>query len=133
MVNKETPSSYTVPTATCVLAWTPLASTSEIPEKTLQLSPSPLATPATQNVVWSTTAAAEKAGTARRAQQMMAVPSDMDYDEMVRGHMLRDCSIAANDITNAKLLFGPNLHAIRGNPPGKAPIQQRRTTLRYQK
>ena len=35
--------------------------------------------------------------------------------------MLRDCSIAANDINNAKLLFGPNFHAIRGKAARQSP------------
>ena len=55
-----------------------------------------------------------KAGTTRRVQQMMAFHSNNDYDGMMGGHILQDCNIATRDITNAKLIFGPNLHAIRG-------------------
>jgi hypothetical protein len=89
-----------------------------------------LTTASKREVIWTTADAAEgmtrsdlkKAGTARRLQQMMAFPSDADYDGMVRTHMLRDCNIATRDITNAKSIFGPTLDAIRGKTVRQSPL-----------
>ena len=52
----------------------------------------------------------------------MVVPSDADFDGMVRGHMLRDCAITTRDITNAKAIFGPALDAIRGKTTWRSPM-----------
>ena len=88
-----------------------------------------LATPATRGVVWQSGDATEgmtrsdvmRAGTARRLQQTMGFPSDADFDGMVRGHMLRDCSVQTRDISNAKAIFGPSVDAVRGKTTRRNP------------
>ena len=47
-------------------------------------------------------------------QQMLGYPSDRDYDGMVRGHMLRNCSVATADIANVRTVYGPNRDTLRG-------------------
>ena len=88
-----------------------------------------LATAAERDVVWNTADATEgmtltdlkKADTAHRVQQIMAFPSNMDYDGMVRGYMLQDCSVATHTITNATSIFGSNLHEILGKTARQSP------------
>ena len=90
---------------------------------------SALAMAAERDVIWNTADAArgmtlidlKRAGTARRVGQMMAFPSDTDYDGMVRGHMLRDCNIATCNITNKNSIFGPNLHTIQSETVRRSP------------
>ena len=55
----------------------------------------------------------------------MAFPSDADFDGMVSGHMLRDCSITTRDITNAKVIFGPALDAVKGKTTRRSPMPAR--------
>ena len=45
---------------------------------------------------------------------MVGFPSDSDFDGMVRGHMLRDCTINTDDISHARRIYGPHRDSVRG-------------------
>ena len=51
--------------------------------------------------------------------------NDADFEGMVRGHMLRDCNISTRDITNARIISGPALDAVRGKTIGRTPMPAR--------
>ena len=78
--------------------------------------------------LWTSAASAEgltrgevrRTSEARRLQQMLGYPSNGDYNGMVRGHMLRDCSVATTDIANARAIYSlqPELRRLVGNVDG---------------
>ena len=53
---------------------------------------------------------------------MLGYPSDGDYDGMVRGHILRDCSVATTYIANARAIYGLNRDAVRGKTTWRSPL-----------
>ena len=89
-----------------------------------------LATATTHGDLWTSAASAEgltrdevrRVSEARCLQQMLGHPSDGDYNGMVRGHMLRDCSVATTDIANARAIYGPNRDAVRGKTTRRLPL-----------
>ena len=52
---------------------------------------------------------------------MIASPSERDFQGLVRLNLLKDCPITNNDITNAYIIFGPDLANIRGKTVRKKP------------
>jgi hypothetical protein len=63
----------------------------------------------------------EHATAARRLMGMIASPSERDFQGLVRLNLLKDCPITNNDITNAHIIFGPDLANIRGKTVRKKP------------
>ena len=53
---------------------------------------------------------------------MLGYPSDGDYDGILRGHMLRDCSVATTYIANARAIYVPNRDAVRGKTTRRSPL-----------
>ena len=53
---------------------------------------------------------------------MLGYLSDGNYDGMVRGHMLRDCSVTTADIANARAIYGPNRDTVRGKKTRQSPL-----------
>ena len=50
----------------------------------------------------------------RDMQAHMAHPTDKTFKQMVSGKSLDNFSIVASDVTNARTIFGPNRHGLRG-------------------
>ena len=44
----------------------------------------------------------------------MTHPTDEKFKQMVNGKSLYNCSIVANDVTNARAIFGRNRPGLRG-------------------
>ena len=55
-----------------------------------------------------------KAKEARRAQAVMGNPSKKDYKTMVSNNLIPECPITPTDISNARVIFGPDLPSVRG-------------------
>ena len=51
----------------------------------------------------------------------MAHPTDEKFKQMVSGKSLDNCSIVANNVTNAHAIFGPNLLGLRGETVRQRP------------
>jgi hypothetical protein len=62
-----------------------------------------------------------RAKEARRAMGMIGCPSEQDFKGMVRANMICNCPINANDITNARNIWGPDLASIRGKTVQRTP------------
>jgi hypothetical protein len=56
----------------------------------------------------------EKAKAARRALGLVGYPSPMDFKNMVRSNMIKNCSVTSTDIDNAHKLFGNDIATLRG-------------------
>ena len=52
--------------------------------------------------------------TSRDMQAHVAHPSDEKFKQMVSGKSLDNCSIVANNVTNARAIFRPNRPGLRG-------------------
>ena len=63
----------------------------------------------------------EKAIAARDMQARLAHPTDEKFKQMVRSKSLDTCSVVADDITNARAIFGPNLPGLRGKTVRQRP------------
>ena len=70
----------------------------------------------------------EKAIAARDMQARLAHPTDDKFKQMVSSKILKNCSVVANDITNARSIFGPNLPGLRGKTGRQRP---ERVVLEY--
>ena len=57
----------------------------------------------------------------RRAQAMLGNPSAKDNKGMVRNNLISNCPITSHDVTNARMIFGPDLASIRGKTVQQAP------------
>ena len=64
---------------------------------------------------------AEKAIVARDMQARLAHPTDDKFKQMVSSKSLKNCSIVADDVTNARSIFGPNLPGLRGKTVRQRP------------
>ena len=58
---------------------------------------------------------------ARRAQAMIATPSEKRFKEMVSNRELANCHVTVQDITNAHAIFGPDLPGVRGKTVRRKP------------
>ena len=56
----------------------------------------------------------EKAILACKAQTMVAHPHDDEFKQMVSYENPRNCNIKDMDITNARIVFGPNRSRLKG-------------------
>jgi hypothetical protein len=45
---------------------------------------------------------------------MIGNPSEKDYKGMVSGNLITNCPITTTNISNARVMFGPDLASIRG-------------------
>ena len=61
-----------------------------------------------------------RAKQARRAQAMMGNPSEKDYKGVVSNHLISNCPITVNDITNSRAIHGPALASVRGKTVRRA-------------
>ena len=52
---------------------------------------------------------------------MLGHPTDRDFLGMVRGGMISNCPLAANAVTNAHHIFGPDLAGVRGRTVRRPP------------
>ena len=43
-------------------------------------------------------------------------PTERDFKKMVRENFIPDCLVTPKDVTNARLVFGPNLSGVEGKP-----------------
>jgi hypothetical protein len=57
----------------------------------------------------------------RRMQAMLGNPSEKDFKGMVSGNMIKNCPVTTTDITNARVIFGPDLASIRGKTVRRTP------------
>ena len=55
-----------------------------------------------------------RAITSRDMQARVVHPTDEKFKQMVSEKSFDNCSIVANDITNARAIFGPNQPSLRG-------------------
>jgi hypothetical protein len=55
-----------------------------------------------------------KAREAREAQAMLGKPSEKDFQGLVSGNLIPNCPIVCGNISNAHIIFGPNLASICG-------------------
>ena len=62
-----------------------------------------------------------RAKQARRAQAMMGNPSEKDYKGVVSNHLISNCPITVNNITNSRAIHGPALASVRGKTVRRAP------------
>jgi hypothetical protein len=49
---------------------------------------------------------------ARRAQAMIGNPSKEDFKGMVSGNLIKNCPTMTTDITDARMIFGPDLPSV---------------------
>ena len=63
----------------------------------------------------------EKAITARDMQAQLAHPTNEKFKQMVSSKSLKNCSVVANDVTNTRSIFGPNLSGLRGKTVSQRP------------
>jgi hypothetical protein len=56
----------------------------------------------------------ERAKKARKSLGLIGYPSPMDFKNMVRSNMIKNCTVTATDIANANKIFGPDLPSLRG-------------------
>ena len=54
-------------------------------------------------------------------QARVAHPTDEKFKHMVSRKSLDNCSIVANDVTNARAIFGPNRPGLRGETVRQRP------------
>ena len=57
----------------------------------------------------------------RRAQAMIATPSEKRFKEMISNRELANCPVTVQDITNAHAIFGPDLPGVRGKTVRRKP------------
>ncbi len=62
-----------------------------------------------------------KAKEARQAQGLIGNPSKKDFKGMVSNHLIPNCPVTYDAITNAQKTFGPDLASIRGKPVQRTP------------
>jgi hypothetical protein len=55
-----------------------------------------------------------RAKEARRGQALLGNPSKKDYQSMVGSNMIENCPISTSDVSNAHVIFGPDLASVRG-------------------
>jgi hypothetical protein len=63
-----------------------------------------------------------KAKEACQGQAMIGNPSKGDYKGLVSSNMISNCLIAPVDITNARMIFGPDLASVRGKTVRQTPV-----------
>ena len=56
----------------------------------------------------------ERAILARKAQAKVAHPADAKFKQMVSSKSIKNCRVKAEDITNARTIFGPHRPGVRG-------------------
>jgi hypothetical protein len=62
-----------------------------------------------------------KAMQARRAQVMMGNPSEKDYKGVLSTHLISNYPVTHTNITNARIIFGPDHPSVRGKTVRRAP------------
>jgi hypothetical protein len=60
---------------------------------------------------------------ARHAMGMIGNPSKEDFKGMVRGNMIKNCPVTPDAITNACIIFGPDLPSLQGKTVQRTPAQ----------
>jgi hypothetical protein len=63
----------------------------------------------------------QRATDARHLMQMVASPTEHNFQSMVCLNLLKNCLVTHDDVTNAHKIFGPNLANIRGKTVRKKP------------
>ncbi len=63
-----------------------------------------------------------KAKEARCAMGMIGNPSEEDFKGMVRGNMTKNCPVTPDAITNARVIFGPDLPILWGKTVQRTPV-----------
>ena len=56
----------------------------------------------------------EKDCQVRRITKSEELPSEKDYQGMVSSNMIENCPISTSDVSNAHVIFGPDLASVRG-------------------
>jgi hypothetical protein len=56
-----------------------------------------------------------------KAQAMLGHPTNCNFLGMVHGGMISNCPMSANTLTNAHLIFGPDLAGVRGRTVQRPP------------
>ena len=51
---------------------------------------------------------------ARKLQGMIGSPSEKDYGGMVSSNMIKNCPVDSTNVSNARVIFGPDLASVRG-------------------
>ena len=65
----------------------------------------------------------EKAILAREAQAMMGHPPDVKFKQLVSSNSVKNCRVKVSDVTNARIIFGPNLDRLGGATTRQQPVR----------
>ena len=63
----------------------------------------------------------EEARAAREAQAMMGHPTDRELLGLVRSNLIMNCPVSTTAVTNANVIFGPDLAGVRGRTVRRPP------------
>ena len=68
---------------------------------------------------------------ARKAKIMLAPPPDTKFKQLVNSDSIKNCKVTAQDISNSRVIFGPDLPGLQGRTTRKIPQELSRCTLVY--
>ena len=57
----------------------------------------------------------------RRAIHLLGLPSEQDFENMVRSNMIVNCPVTFSDVKNDKLIFGPDITSLKGKSVRRKP------------
>ena len=60
---------------------------------------------------------------ARKAQIMLADPPDARFKQLVNSDSIKNCKVTAQDISNSRVVFGPDLPGLQGKTTRKNPTR----------
>ena len=60
---------------------------------------------------------------ARKAQRILAHPPDAKFKQLVNSDSIKNCKVTAQDITNSRVIFGPDLPGLQGRTTRKKPTR----------
>ena len=63
----------------------------------------------------------KEAQEARRAMQLLGLPSERDFENMVRSNVIVNCPVTFSDVKNANLIFGPDITSLKGKSVSHKP------------
>ena len=59
----------------------------------------------------------------RKAQIMLAHPPDTKFKQLVNSDSIKNCKVTAQDISNSRVIFGPDLPGLQGRTTRKKPTR----------